>query len=345
MVNVAFRVDGGSEIGMGHVIRCIALAEAFPDEDKIIFISKFDRSVIKTLEKTGYNLISIDDDIGYNEEVKLVKKLLHNNDTNIFIGDIYSSNTSHEVDENYLSEIKKIVDKTVLISPKTSLKLLSDVVINGNVFAKELGYDTTNEDTKFLLGPKYALLRKEFQNLPHKKINEKVENIIITMGGGDPLKSTPKALKAIDKTNKKDVHVDVVVGPAIHDQSEILKVIDRSCIETSMLYNPTNISKLMQKADLAISGGGSTLYELAATGTPGLVLLQADNQIPVADSMEKEGAIIVLGFGNQVKMEKLIESIESLMDDHERRKKMSKKGQKLIDGFGAKRCVDVILNR
>jgi len=345
MENVAFRVDGGPDIGMGHVMRCLALADEFSKDYNIFFITKLEKSVIDKLKTTSYYWVPINVDINYSEEIKSVKKILKENKINIFIGDTYHSHISHDIDENYLLEIKKIVDKTVLISPKVSLKVLSDFVINGNTFAKELKYDTSNDDTKFLLGPEYALLRKDFQNLPDKDTNEKVKNIIITMGGSDPLNSTPKALKAIDKINNEDIHVDVVIGPAVYDQTNILKVIDRIEVEISLLFNPTNISKLMQKADLAISAGGGTLYELAATGTPAIVLLQAENQIPVAHSMEKEGTITVLGFGNQVEQEKLVESIKELMNDSERRAKMSRRGKKLIDGLGAKRCVDAILNK
>ncbi|MFW6040856.1 MAG: UDP-2,4-diacetamido-2,4,6-trideoxy-beta-L-altropyranose hydrolase [Thermoplasmatota archaeon] len=345
MVNIAFRVDGGPKTGMGHLMRCLALANAFPEENKIVFITKSEKSVVDKLEHTRYDLVPIEKDIGCNEEAKLVGKILKENDTDIFIGDTYYSDESIDIDENYFLEIKSIVSKTVAISPKVSITLPFDIVINGNVFANELQYNTSNDNTKFLLGPKYALLREEFQNLPDKDISEEVNNIIVTMGGGDPLNLTPKALEAIDKIDKDDIHVDVIIGPAVYEMDDILKAIEEMNLEVSLRFNPSKISEFMMKADIAVSAGGSTLYELAVTGTPAVVLLQAGNQLPVADAMEKEGTIISLGFGNDVKIEKLTECIIDLLHKPNKRKKMSRKGKELIDGLGAKRCVNAILNR
>ena len=345
MVDIAFRVDGGPKIGMGHLVRCLTLANAFPNENKIVFISKPEKSVIDKLESTRYDLIPIENDINYNEEIKFVKKILKENDIDVFIGDTYYIDTSNDIDENYFSEIKDTVKKTVAISPKTSITVPFDIVINGNVFADDLEYKSSNDDTKFLLGPKYALLREEFQNLPDKDIGENVNNIIVTMGGGDPLNLTPKALEAIDKIDKEDIHVDVIIGPAVYEKDSILKAIDGMNLEVSLRFNPSKISKFMMKADIAVSAGGGTLYELAVTGTPAIVILQAENQIPIANAMEKEGTIINLGFGNDVKIEKLTDSIIDLLHNPNKRKEMSKKGKELIDGLGAKRCVNAILNR
>lgn len=345
MNDVAFRVDAGPEIGIGHLMRCIALANAFPDGCKIIFISKLKDSVIKKLEDTPYQLFSIDEDIDYDDEIDYVKNILDENDIDIFVGDTYQVHSSHDIDENYLLEVKKFVDTTVVISPKVSLVLPSDILINGNVFASTLEYKTSNEDTIFLLGPKYALLREEFQDLPDRDINEDVSNILVTMGGADPSNLIPKVLEAIHNIDNEGIHVDIVIGPAVYNDGKILDSIKEFEYEICLVFNTKKISKLMLRSDLAISAGGGTLYELAVTGTPAIVLLQADNQIPVAESMEEEGTIMNMGFGNRLKIDRLADSIEELINNSDKRSEMSKRGKELMDGLGAKRCVDVILNR
>ncbi len=344
MNNIAFRVDAGPKIGIGHLMRCIALANAFPYEDRILFISKPKRSVIKKLGNTGYEMIAIDENISYEDEVRFVKKILEENGIDIFIGDTYQVDSSHDIDEKYMLEIKKVVKKIVMISPKVALILPSDVLINGNLFATDFEYKTSNKDTKFLLGSKYVLLREEFHDMPDKETKEKVIDILVTMGGTDPSNLIPKVLRAIHRVGKRDIHVDIVIGPATYDNTKILKSINELDFEICLYFNTEKISELMLKADLAISAGGSTLYELAVTGTPAIVLLQADNQIPVAESMEEEGTIINMGFGNRLKIEKLAERIEDLMNNVEERKNMSRRGKRLIDTLGARRCVDVILN-
>lgn len=345
MKNIAVRVDGGPETGMGHLMRCLALVQEFPRDFDIIFITKKEKSVIDSLKNTRYDQVNLPNDISYQNEIEEVKQILMDREIDIFIGDTYHIESSHDIDENYLKAIKKSVDETVLISPKVSLTLPYDIVINGNVFAEDLGYKTLSDDTTFLLGPKYALLRNEFKNLLDRNVKEEVTDILITMGGGDPLNLTPKAIKAVDGLGEDDINVDVVIGPAAHNRDDIENTITDVDINVTLRSDPPKMSELMHSADMAISGGGTTLYELAATGTPGIVLLQADNQIPVAEGMEKEGTIINLGFGNLVEIEKVVESMNNLANDIDKRKKMSDRGKKLIDGLGARRCVKVILDR
>ncbi len=343
MRNIAFRVDGGPEIGMGHLMRCLALADAFPKDDKIIFIIKREKAAIDKLKGTRYDPAVIEKGINYEEEIGSVTDILDVNETDIFIADTYHIDTAYDMNGHYFSEVKKRVDTIVVISPKPSFSLPYDVVINGNAFAAELGYDTSKDETKFLLGPKYALLREEFQGLPYKEVGEKVKDMIVTMGGGDPLNLTPDVLKALDQIDGEGIHVDVVIGPAACNQEEILKVIKKSDLEVSLFFDPTNIGELMHKADLAVSAGGGTLYELAAAGTPAVVLLQADNQIPMVEAMEKEGTIINMGFGSRMKINNLTETLIDLMNDRDKREKMSRRGKELIDGLGAKRCIEAIL--
>lgn len=345
MENIAFRVDAGPEIGIGHLMRCLALANVFPDESRIVFISKPMSSDVNNMENEGYTMIPIPEDINYEEEIEFVKKILKEYEIDIFIGDTYQVDCSPDIDQNYLSEVETIVKKTVMISPKVSLIISPDIIINGNVFATGLKYKRLNDHTKFLIGPKYTLLREEFQNMPDKEIKEEVNDILVTMGGSDPANLIPKVIEAIKLMELKDLHVDIVIGPAMNNIDEILELIREVKFKVSLIFNATNMSELMLKADLAVSAGGGTLYELAVTGTPAIALLQVDNQIQVAEAMENEGTIINLGFGNRLKIEKLADNIKELISDVEERKKMSRRGKKLIDGLGAKRCVDVILNR
>ena len=345
MENIAVRVDGGPERGMGHLMRCLALTEEFSDEFDIVFITKKEKSVIDTLKNTRYGHVNLPEDISYQNEVEKVKKILKDREPDIFIGDIYHIESSHDIDENYLKEIKKFVEETVLISPKESLVLPYDIVINGNVFAEDLEYKTLSDDTIFLLGPKYALLRNEFKDLPDIDVKEKVTNILVTMGGGDLLNLTPKAIKAVESLGKDDIHVDVIVGPAAHNRVDIENTITEVDTNVTLWSDPPKISELMLKADLAISAGGGTLYELAAVGTPAIVLLQADNQKRIADSMQEKGTAKVLGFGDQIKADEVKNSIRELIEDEKQRKIMSERGKKLFDGLGAVRCADIILKR
>ena len=219
----------------------------------------------------------------------------------------------------------------------------SDIVVNGNIYAPELNYQSTSEGTEFLLGSKYTLLRQEFQNISRSSISKNVNLMLITVGGSDKLNLTPKIIAIIDRL-ECDLHLDVVVGPGFNNIAQIISITKEIDIEVALHFNVSKMSELMMNSDLAISAGGSTLYELAATGTPAITLLQADNQIKVAEAMDREGVVINLGFGDLVSEEEVKKTINKLINDFSLRKRMSDKGQSLVDGQGASRVAQFILD-
>lgn len=218
----------------------------------------------------------------------------------------------------------------------------SDIVINGNIYAEDLNYKATYGQTKFLLGTKYALLRKEFRNIPPKEIKDTAENILITMGGSDPSGFTLKILEIIK--DRKDLKIDVVIGASFEEKlvNEINELIKRSGnISTYHDVNAEIMKELMIKADIAISAGGSTLYELAAAGVPTLVIIAADNQIRNVEYMSKAECIFNLGF--EVNKDIFRENFNKLLFDSVKRREMSSNGQKILNGEGAKLCANKII--
>ena len=103
---------------------------------------------------------------------------------------------------------------------------------------------------------------------------------------------------------------------------------------------PKQISLIMQKCDLAISAGGSTLYELAACGVPTIVFAYADNQIPQILAMDKKGLLQYIGKAKNVNREKMIKSILEFQTNTDRREKLIKQLQSLIDAKGGLRIVE-----
>lgn len=107
--------------------------------------------------------------------------------------------------------------------------------------------------------------------------------------------------------------------------------------------NVSRMSEIMLKSDMAISAGGSTLYELCACGTPTLAIVIADNQREMVDMMSSEGYIISLGWHGELADMELLQKIKLLCADYEKRVSLSKKMQKLVDGEGVRRIVEEII--
>ena len=334
---IAFRVDGGPKIGLGHIMRSLALAKSLPQDTEISFITKSKRKVKNLILESGFNIIPLDSTLDYQSELDEVKKLIKSNNIDIIITD------SYELDQDYLLELKKVVNKLVSIHDFVPYKFPSDIVVNGNIYAPELNYQSTTGDTKFLLGTDYTLMREEFQDISRTNISKDVESALVTVGGSDKLNLTPKIIATLDRL-EHDLHADVVIGPGFKNIKEIINQTQEVNLEVALHFNVDKMSKLMLENDIAISAGGSTLYELAATGTPAITLLQADNQIKVAEAMDEQGVVINLGFGDSVAKEKLKDTINKLINNFSLRKRISDIGKSLIDGQGVKRLAKFILD-
>ncbi|MDD5145734.1 MAG: glycosyltransferase [Candidatus Pacebacteria bacterium] len=316
-LRIVFRVDGNKKIGMGHVMRCLALADELKERIgcKIFFVMKNSADSEKEVLKCGYDITA-----------NFPKSFL-----DIAIVSV------PDIGNKYLSTIKKQVKLLVVIDDSAKTQYCADIVVKCSCVPELSRFDRKAKG-KFLIGLDYVILNKEFQiiNLRKKIINPKAKSVLITMGGSDINNLTPKIMEALKKIS--DIKKTVVVGPAFKNKLKPNKEYDSK-------YGVSNMASLMFSSDLAIVGGGITLYEVACVGTPGIVLCQTDYQKMEAECFEKAGAILNLGFGKNLGEEKIAASVKVLLKDKEMRKKMSNIGKKIIDGKGAKRVVDKILDK
>jgi UDP-2,4-diacetamido-2,4,6-trideoxy-beta-L-altropyranose hydrolase len=331
---VALRVDGGKGIGMGHIMRTMALANDFEKDkevERVFYITKNEPSAVNKLKENDFEVIIIEKDLTHEKEIEEVKEIIKKEKVNKLITD------SYEIDQNYLIEMRKVVDKLVTIHDYAPFAFPSHVVINGNAYAEDLDYESYYGDTEFLLGTDYLLLREEFRNLPEIEIRDRVQNILVTVGGYDLRNLTPKIIKALNSINfdemedqyidKENLHIDVVIGPSFDNVDQIVAEVEKSSLDISLNFNVKKMSKLMLKSDIAISSGGSTLYELALTKTPALVLLQAENQVRVAEKVDDK-SVINLGYEEKIiniadVITDLIKNKDNYINDFINRKKIN----------------------
>ena len=257
-------------------------------------------------------------------------------DINIVVTDSYA------IDSAYLEYIGPSVDLLVSIDDLNHIVFSSDLVINGNIYAPDLDYSSSKIDTDFLLGTEYVLMREEFEGSGVRNIREEVKKVLISVGGSDPLNLTPKILLALGEIQSY-LDVNVTIGPGFQNLRVIEEEADRMDKPVNLLPNAGNMAELMKTCDMAVTAGGTTLYELACTGTPAVVLLQADNQIAAASKMAEQGTVFNLGMGDKVPVSQLTSVISELICDWERRREMSQRGQSLVDGLGCRRCSSKIL--
>lgn len=336
-MKVAARADGGPNIGMGHIQRCLALCSQLKKNGaEILFISKKDEATKNKIKQEGFEVIVLKDNIDLKEDLKDTINAIKTYGADVVITDSYA------IDEHYLSEIKKIVPLLVSIDDLAEMSFPSDIVINQNIYAKDLNCHSLTGKTKFLLGPEYTLLREEFSNPGKRKINEKVKNILITLGGSDSFNLTPKILKILDRISQS-FKIAVIIGPFFRNMTEIEETAKEIDKNIELIYDSCKMSQLMLNSDLAVAGGGTTLYELAATGTPALAFCLAENQLRNIKGMAEAGTVINMGWGNNWTEKKFYEKIDELIDNHMLRRRVSKLGQELVDKKGSQRAAKSIL--
>lgn len=317
-MRIIIRADGGINIGMGHIMRTLVLADYLSEFAEVIYVCRSEdefHTGREYIREKNFKVI----------EISLSSMIYDILDIK---GDCLITD-SYDINENYFDETKKGFAVTGYIDDLNKHIFNVDFIINQNSYAEDLYY-RVNTDTKLFLGSKYALLRQEFMNLPKKNIKKNIENIMITMGGSDNNNLTKTIIENISD-DYSDVNLHVVIGPSfIYEQD--LKAMENHKIR---LYKNPKMSKVMEKCDLAIVACGSTLYELAVSGTPTIGVVVADNQKRAAQKMEDLGIIL---YARSIK--NAAENIAKL--SYQKRMYMAKIGQNLVDGLGGIRLAKEI---
>jgi UDP-2,4-diacetamido-2,4,6-trideoxy-beta-L-altropyranose hydrolase len=336
---VCIRVDGSVEIGTGHVIRCLALAEELSDRGyKPVFCTRgYDSGLIEKIKSRGFDLQVLHAALSMQEDMERFTEMGKKHNAGVVITDNY-----HFTDQ-YLKYLKENFKVVVSIDDIAESYFYSDILVNQNIYATPEMYNgKTATGTKLFLGTAYALLRPEFKAY-HNQSREfsRVKNILVTLGGVDPDNQTLKVLKALDKI-KADFSITAVIGVSNPHVEDISAFAESSEKPIKLLKNVNNMAELMHASDIAVSAAGSTSWELCCTGLPSIVIILADNQERIGKGLAEAGISINLGWFNDVTETMIQESVEKLINNAKLRESMGQKGKAAVDGSGAERIVDGI---
>jgi UDP-2,4-diacetamido-2,4,6-trideoxy-beta-L-altropyranose hydrolase len=220
-----------------------------------------------------------------------------------------------------------------------------DILLNQNLRAEKLLYNV-NPEAELLLGTGYALLRQEFtiERERWQRRSRRVHNILVTLGGSDSENVTLKVIQAVLRM-KSQAHVRVIAGPDNRNVRELLAATDVAVGRFEVLKATTKMGRLMAWADIAVSAGGSTCWELACLGIPAVILVTAANQKTIARNLGAAGAVVNLGSHQAVSCERIATVLDGLFRSPVRRSRMSRQGRALVDGKGAGRVADALWRR
>jgi len=336
---VLFRVDANLNIGLGHLQRCLSLATALHHLGMTcLFLTNREQSVIERVMRFSFQGSALTDVESWGTEdlVQTLEAAGHQGCSAIVV------DSDHEGAE-YLRQLRSAGYFVVAIEDTVPHLFPCHLVVNGDAHATELSYESPFSDTQFLLGPQYSILRREFWEVPSRRVRKTVGNVLVTLGGSDSHNIMPKILDLLDRL-PGTFEVNAIIGPFFDDFGEIETVIQHAQRRITVLKVPNSVRDIMVQADIAISGGGQTLYELARAGCPAVAIRIAANQDGQLRVFEKAGFLKIGGHANDpASIEAIGRLVVSLLGDPETRAAMSAAGQHLIDGQGALRVAQEIL--
>jgi UDP-2,4-diacetamido-2,4,6-trideoxy-beta-L-altropyranose hydrolase len=337
------RTDASTLIGTGHVMRCLALAQAWQDKGGTVtfLMAPGSPPLEQRICSGGMNVQAIEEQPGSNDDAIITAEIANKIESSWVVVDGY------QFSANYQKILKEHNCRIFFIDDFGHADhYYADIILNQNIYADMSYYKQKYEPySRFLIGTKYVLIRKEFLKFSgwNRKIPKIAHKVLVTLGGGDPHNVTLIVIESLKKVRVDDLEVIVVVGGANPHHLELNKAI-RNFPKCKIIKNGADMPTLMAWADIAISAGGSTCWELVFLGVPGIIITLADNQQLIAKHLNQEISYVTLGWYNDISDEKLTDAIHSLIFNPEKRLEISQKAQKIVDGEGAIRVVQKIID-
>ena len=331
------RADASTAIGTGHVMRCIALAEAWNDAGgKTVFATAQNtESIRKRVANESCEILAVPFAKGSEDDLQHTIALGQKQNCEWVVVDGY------QFGADYQNGLKAVGLKVLFLDDYGHSKHYSaDLVLNQNLSASGALYSNRESQTRLLLGPRYALLRREFNAWRdwERTIFPNCRRVLVTMGGSDERNVTATVIKALSAIG--DLEATVLVGGSNPHLHELQDIAARGVIKVKLLKDVSNLGELMASADVAISAAGSTVWELCLLGLPSVLIDVADNQTAVAKALHSRGCAIHIG--REVTAEGVAEKITRLFSDQKLRESLSRCSRELVDGRGATRVACVL---
>lgn len=335
------RVDANTRMGTGHLMRCLALAQAWKDSGgKGVFVTaRNSKSLLERLGNEGFSVHVLDKAYPDPHDWEVTKEVLD------MYPDAWVVLDGYHFDPAYQQRVKEAGHQLLVIDDMAHLEhYYADIVLNQNLHAEQLNY-SCEPYTQLLLGTQYVLLRREFLQWQSwkREIPEVARKVLVTLGGGDPDNATLKIIKAMNKVKLQDLEVKVVIGSSNLHMASLKEAVHHSPFTIHLLPSVENMPELMAWADVAISSGGTTCWEMAFMGLPAIVGQIAQVENLLVSGLKQLGLFLHTGWFAQLSIEDLAEVIREYLHDKDWRTRMSRLGQETVDGSGCARVLKSIM--
>ena len=335
--NLVIRADAGREIGTGHVMRSLALAQAWQKHGgEIVFVLSCDLPPLsERLEREGMKTLRLRSTAGTPGDAEETARIARERGADWVVVDGYQFGAEYQ--------------KTIRDAGRSLLFIddyghaghyYADIVLNQNLYADMSLYRHYEPYTRFLLGADYVLLRSEFlDRAPRgRTVPEAARKILVTLGGSDPDNLTLAVINALKTPDLSTTEAKVVVGGA-NPHYGLLREAVEDLPRVTLISDAGTMPELMAWADAAISAGGSTCWELLFMGVPSLVIPIAKNQEPVVKKLASLKIARAVSTTVVTDPGALAKIIARFLRSRKVRSGFSRRMARYIDGKGASRVV------
>ena len=366
-MTIAFRTDASLQIGTGHVVRCLTLADALQaDGAQCHFICReHPGNLIAQIRQRGFAvsvlpaatkaLITDEQDVETHSnyaawlgaewatDAAQTKAGVGATAVDWLIVDHYA------LDARWEQILRPLCRKLMVIDDLADRPHDCDLLLDQNL-GRDVGdySQLVPEGCIVLAGPHYALLRPEFAALRDESLRRRatpqLKHLLITMGGVDQADATGKVLEALqDCPLPADLRITVVMGPHAPWLERVQLLAKLMPEPTEVKVNVNNMAQLMADSDLAIGAAGSTSWERCCVGLPTLIVVLAENQRNGATALEQSGSVKLLDSVDAIPH--ALRSILGLLVTTDALSQLSQKSCLVTDGQGAGRVSDALGER
>jgi UDP-2,4-diacetamido-2,4,6-trideoxy-beta-L-altropyranose hydrolase len=358
-MKVFFRADASLEIGTGHVMRCLTLATALREKGATcLFVCRENPgNLLEVIRERGFEATALSSGetyakprsatdgkqldhaawlgVDWSIDAEETINIIGETEADWFIVDHYA------LDARWESAVKSRCRQLMVIDDLADRGHDCELLLDQNLHAnlEERYKDFVQSGCKQLLGPRYALLQRDYAHHfdSTETLKGAIHRIFIFFGGADQSNLTGRSISAFLALNRPDINVDVVISAVSPYASAILQQV-QGHENIRVHHNLPTLAPLMRQADLAIGAGGVTNWERLCVGLPALVITLADNQHPIAAELHHRRLIHWLGAQGDVEEDDISQALRKLLALETLKNEFSN-GTQLVDGMGVSRVL------
>lgn len=322
---VIFFCDAKLESGLGHLSRCITLANALKKRGALCkFVINAPTSILKWVKASGYSFILTNSETVSQDSINYLK-----------IGVSLLIIDSKKITNAYIQKCRRYCP-VVIFDDEMNRELNCDILINNNIWANYEDYQNI-PNRLLLIGTKFNTVNPVYFELREQSKN----GLLITFGGEDPYNHTALFIKTLgSKIGCLPTHV--CIGPSHPNSKSVIKACQNYLQNFIIYQSPVSLVKIAARCHIALSAAGTTCYELVASGLAVAALAVERHQEKLLGAMESAGILLSIGVFDNINSNDILSAYVKL-NNVKTRKFMIDEGSRLFSSPGDEKIMQALI--